>query len=81
MSEDRHDYGRWLIIYLMVINTFLFLTLSFIVAFELKGADWNKGWIASRNNPEVVGKLEIAGAGDDTKQMNIGRGKPGKIGK
>ena len=73
MTEKEHDYTRWFIIYLITVTIVLFLFLGIFLWYTLSGSEWNRGYIAARNNPENVGKLEIAGVGDNTIQK--GRGK------
>lgn len=54
MTESKHNYTLWFIIYSATLNIFLLTALSFIIYFAFKGSEWNAGWIAARNNPDIV---------------------------
>jgi hypothetical protein len=69
MKETEHDYGLMLTVYSIAINVILIVALGFILWHSLVRSEFNAGFVACRNN---MGLIEIAGAGDNTKQ---GRGK------
>ena len=73
MTEDRHDYGRWLVIYSMILNVILIIAFGVVFWHTFVRGEWNAGYVAARNNPDNVGKLDIAGAGDTTPIIHKGR--------
>jgi hypothetical protein len=69
VKETEHDYGMMLTAYSIAINVILIIAFGFVFWHTFLRSEWNAGFVSCRNN---MGLIEIAGAGDDTKQ---GRGK------
>ena len=65
MSEDRHDYGMMLTVYSVAINIILIIAFGFVFWHVFVRSEWNAGWVACRNNEQVV---EIAGASGEGKR-------------
>lgn len=50
----KHDYAFWLILYSIILNVLLLAGMTSIVLNALGSAEWNAGWVARANNPNLV---------------------------
>ena len=53
MSKE-HDFGLWLCIYSIILNVVLGIAFGVVVWHTLVRAEWNAGWVAARNNHDIV---------------------------
>lgn len=49
-----HDWAFWLIVYSVLLNIVLTITLGIFFWNAFMRSEWNAGWISCRNNPNVV---------------------------
>jgi hypothetical protein len=55
MSESKdHDYALWIIVYSIILNVLLLGFFSILFWNTFTRAEWNAGWVAARNNMNVV---------------------------
>ena len=75
MKENEVDYAKVLVWYSIILNVVLLVAFGFVFWHTFVRGEWNAGYVAARNNPENVGKLDIAGVGDTTPTIHKGRGR------